>query len=226
MILASLIGHRYSPGRSLPVLLLSMLGLTVLSSIGWSLDPLFAEENHPIELTQGTLLLLACVLHGWRAARLDKISVAFLLHAGLAILMYSFFLRETDIREIDADGAHFWHWVEHGARGLAGACWAIFFLLALRCLKPLWRQRYALLSSPVLVLTMLGGVLLVAGWPFDKEIFHHFIPQAVSRLIEELLELNAYLLLFAAATGDGPQPNPPKLTDIAVIPHRRTVDAE
>lgn len=213
MTLASLIGHRYAPGRSIFVLLLSMLALTVLSCIGWSLDPLFAEENQPIELLQGTLLLLACVLHGWRAVRLDKTSVAFLLHAGLAILMYSFFLRETDIREIDADGAYLWHWVEHGARGLAGVCWAIFLLLALRCLKLLWRQRYVLLSSPVLVLTMLGGVLLVAGWPFDKEVFHNFIAQAVSRLIEEILELNAYLLLFAASTGEGPrQPLQPQAT--------------
>lgn len=206
MNLVTLRQHPYSLGRSLPMVLGTMLVLTVLSCIGWSLDPLFAEENHPIELLQGILLLLACLVHGERALRLEKSSVSFLIHAGLAILMYSFFLRETDIREMDADGAHLWHWVEHAARAIGVVLWLAYFLHAALRLKRVFAQRLAILKLPVIWMALLGGVFLVAGWPFDKEVFHAFMPQEISRLIEEVLELNAYLLLFAGSLADSNLP--------------------
>ena len=56
-------------------------------------------------------------------------------------------------------------------------------------------------SMRVTILTAIGGLLMVAGWPFDKKVFHG-MPDAYALLGEEVLELGAYLLLFLASLSD------------------------
>jgi len=109
------------PGRSVAVLIGFLATLSLACWVGYGHDPHLADENHLMENIQAVALLLACLVHGWRASKLDKKSVGFILHAGLSLLMYSFFLREVVIRDFGAPGNQFWPWTEHILRASAGA---------------------------------------------------------------------------------------------------------
>lgn len=191
--------RRFAPGSQPAVLALSIACVSLCAWIGFHYDPLIAEENHLLENAQVGALALAGIVHGTRAWRQRRRSLGFLLHAGLAMLMYTFLLRELDIRELDPAGAHFWHMVEHVLRYGGVALWLVLLAYGVPSIKQLFKLRVQVFLLPVMLQTLCAGVFLIAGWPFDKEKFES-LPEPVSRLIEETLELDGYLILLAAST--------------------------
>ena len=191
--------HPLSPISNMPILALLVLAIAVLSWFGLQMDPHIADENHLLEWGQALFLLLACVVHGRRAWQAPRSSVSFALHLGLALLMYAFLLRELDI---DNFGEHvLWTWIERGFRGVELVLWVAYLAFMLPRVKALFSQRAAIFTMPVMVLTLVGSVFMIAGWPFDKAVFHA-IPHAINELAEEVLELNGYMILFCAALAD------------------------
>lgn len=129
----------------------------------------------------------------------------FLLHAGLALLSYSFLLREFEFEfEFDVDrpgAAHGWATLEQVLRLFGVALWLALLIFAAPRVKPLWAQRATMFALPMVLLSMLGGVLLAASWPFDKQLFS-VLPYLTSQFIEEILELEGCMLLFFASLAD------------------------
>lgn len=203
MNLNALREHPYSPGRNLTVLIGIMLTATVLSFILWQNDPLIAEEDGALELAQSALLLLACFMHGERAFHLKLSSLDFLIHAGLALLTYSFAYREYDFAlfgtlEMPAERIS----------KLAGiALWVVLLIILMPRIKQIFFRRSAILALAVMRLTLLGGLFYIASWPFDKEIFS-LLSHDYSRFIEEVLEINACVILFAASLADSSLQSP------------------
>jgi hypothetical protein len=196
MSLNSLREHSWSPSSSLTTLKIILLTIPVLSFILWKNDPLITEENRLLELAQGAFLLLACFMHGSRVFRLKSSSLDFLIHAALALLTYSFALRELDFDQFGS--TEIWAPIEQILR-FAGMALCIGFLVFLvPRIKQIFYCWLAILALPSIGLTISAGLFFVAGWPFDKQIFSLLSP-AYSRFIEEVLELNGCVLLFAAS---------------------------
>lgn len=189
--------HPYSPGRNPTVLIGIMLTATVVSFILWKNDPLIAEEDSALELAQSALLLLACSLHGERAFHLKMPSLDFLIHAGLALLTYSFLYREFDF---DLFGALEMP-VDRISKFAGIALWGVFLIILMPRIKHIFSHLSAILALPVIALALWGGLFYIASWPFDKEIFSA-LSHNYSRFIEEVLEINACIILFAGSLAD------------------------
>ena len=112
--------------------------------------------------------------------------------------MYSFFLREVVIRDFGAAGNQFWPWTEHVLRGIGWSCWVIYLVAFASRFKRIWAMRWQLLATPVIITALCAAVLMASGWPFDKKKFDS-ISEQDSGFIEELLEINAYIILFVGS---------------------------
>ena len=178
------------------IVLLLVLTTSTCSVLAWIQEPLVVEENAILERAQAALLLLGCTMFGIRAFGLRSSPVVFIAHAGLGLLALSFALRELDIDRIGESSmsAH----IEHYLRLFALILWIALFALAIRHLRTLLTALPALLKMPTMVLAIIGGLFLVAGWPFDKALVLRESPQ-LSLIIEETLELNGYMMLMASS---------------------------
>lgn len=191
--------HPYSPISNMPLLALLVVMISLLSWCGLQIDAHIADENDLLEWSQALLLALACGVHARRAWRAPRASVSFALHLGLAILMYGFLLRELDI---DNFGEHvLWTWIERGFRFTELLMWIAYLVFMVPRSAALFSNRATIFAMPVMTLTLVGGLFMLAGWPFDKAVFHG-LSHAINELGEEVLELNAYLILLFAALAD------------------------
>lgn len=191
--------------------------LSMLASIAlWTVFPNIDDENHLLEWLQALFLALACTVHGVRAwQEPDRQSLRFLMHAGLSALLFGFLLRELDIDQFGTAPA--WAQVEKALR-------VVELLILIRVLiffAPRARKVFSLapqiFSMRITILTAIGGLLMVAGWPFDKKVFHG-MPDAYALLGEEVFELGAYLLLFLASLSDTTA-----AARISLAPRKKTV---
>lgn len=175
--------------------------LSMAAAIGlWTVFPDIDNENHLLEWLQALFLALACGVHAVKAwQESDRQSLRFLMHAGLAVLLFAFLLRELDIDSFGA--APFWTYLEKALRviGLMMLLRLLVFI-APRTGKVL-RHAGLIFSMRMTILTAIGGLLMVAGWPFDKKVIPG-LSDAHSLLGEEVFELGAYLLLFLASLCD------------------------
>jgi hypothetical protein len=191
----------YSPGRN-PIVLAAALLVTNLFALSlWTSGHLQVQENNFLELAQCVFLALICGVSSVRAWHRAKTSLdlKFLLHAGLALLSYSFLLREVDVDQIGVAPA--WGQLEQALRLFGAALWCgLLIFMALR-IRALWSQRAIMLKMPMVVLAALSGVLLLAGWPFDKQVFS-VLPSLTSEFIEEMLEVNGFMVLFFGSLAD------------------------
>lgn len=178
------------------MVLLAVVFLTVLVSLyAWWHDPTVAKENHALELAQAALLLAACGMHGGHAYRMRQTRIAFLIHAGLALLTLSFALRELDIDRFG--DASVWSIVERTLRTLAAILWVVFFSLAIRYRKAISGRLFAILLQAPMSLAILAGIFFIAGWPFDKGLILQNV--GISELVEETLELIGCVILLASS---------------------------
>ncbi|KAB8041485.1 hypothetical protein [Janthinobacterium aquaticum] len=174
---------------------------SMIAAIGlWNIFPDIDNENHLLECLQALFLALACGVHATRAwQESDRQTLSFLMHAGLAVLLFAFLLRELDIDSFGAEP--FWTYLEKVLRviGLLMLLRTLIFI-APRAGKVL-SHAAMIFGMRVTILTAIGGLLMVAGWPFDKKVIHG-LSEAHSLLGEEVCELGAYLLLFLASLSD------------------------
>jgi hypothetical protein len=201
MTIPTLRARRDSPGRHWILPAGFLLASNLLALALWQGGLLQARENQFLELAQCGFLALVCCVCSVRAWRLAKTSLNlnFLLHAGLALLSYSFLLRELDIDQFGA--AQQWAQLELVLRLFGVALWLVLLVFVASRVTQLWAQRAIMFKMPMVLLVMLGGALLLASWPFDKQIFPVF-SYATSQFIEELLEFNGCMVLFFGSLAD------------------------
>ena len=179
------------------LLLASNLCLIIL----WFTGHIQAKDHYLLELSQYSFLILICGLSFKRVWHLAKISLNlnFLLNACLVLLSYSSLLRELDIDKFGASPA--WAIFELALRLTGVILWLILLMFVLPRAKELWAKRAIILTMPMVIMVILSGFFLLASWPFDKKIFA-VIPYFISEFIEEMLELNGYIVLFFASLED------------------------
>ena len=188
------------PGRNWLSLAFSLVLVDALAAIFWRNETPVANYNPLLDLVQYCLLVLAVAMHGENALRASRTSVNFVVHTGFMWLCCAFLLREIDIDRLGSDPAWTWAWawLEIGVRSIALAMLLVWLWVLAPKLRQMFAARAVILSTPVAVLSILGGAFLVAGWPFDKNMFS-FLSPGTSAFIEELLELNGYVLILAGS---------------------------
>ena len=172
-----------------------MLVSAATALVLWRYDEQVTEENHIIENSQVVLLLLACLIHSLRARR-RTYRFDMWYRTGLALLCLSFAVRELDI---DAFGpAPLWPNIELVVRGAVVLMWVVYIGLLVPRTKWLSTRLRQAFLSPCALYTLLGCVLYVLSWPFDKQQFA--LDESVSQLVEETIQLIATIAFLAAAT--------------------------
>ena len=175
--------------------------LVTVGQIGlWLVFPAIDNENHLLECLQALCLALACSVHGQKAwIEPDRDSLRFLIHAGLSALMFGFLLRELEIREMGESSA--WNVLEKTLRVLELLVLLRLLVFFVPRARAVFANVRAIFGMRVTIITLIGGLFMVAGWPFDKKVIHA-LPEMYSELLEEVFELDGYLLLFLAALAD------------------------
>jgi hypothetical protein len=199
-LIAVLFGVLFATGfifldrRNLIVLSVLLSGNLVLwyLAIGRGMDFIY-EENSWMENIQAGVLLVSCVVFASAGFALREKHRALALF--LAVLCFIFSFREVDVDELEVSTWLIFLLAEEGR--------AIFFLVALVLLVLLLKDaKYYLANRMLYLRSSLGihlvqaAILLVAlSRAFEKDLFgfrHHVF-------YEELSELLAYCLLFAAS---------------------------
>ncbi len=186
--------------RNNGALFATMVLVTVVQIGLWLVFPAIDNENHLLECLQALCLALACTVHGQKAwTEPDRDSLRFLIHAGLSALMFGFLLRELEIREMGQAPA--WSVLEKSLRVLELLVLLRLLVFFVPRARAVLANVRAIIGMRVTIITVTGGLFMVAGWPFDKKVIHA-LPEMISELLEEVFELDGYLLLFVAAMAD------------------------
>lgn len=195
--LSSLAGFSGSSASHRALFIMLLVAVPVLALFLGDIQTDIQEENGILEMGQAACLMLAFLIQGRHALHSRKYFLDFFIHAGLSLVTYSFCLREIDIDQLGS-GGEVWQRIEQFLRLVGVAGWLGLFVLLVPRLAACFAGRSDILAMPAVKLAILGGLFFVAGWPFDKEVFSP-LSQAHSRLIEEILELEACLLFLVAS---------------------------
>lgn len=187
---------RSSPSRTTGKLAIAILLASLLAYLGWKQNPMIIAEDHFMEWAQALLLLLAFAVHARKAVKLPPSSNEFLVRGGAGVLALALALRELDIDKLGA--SDIWAVAELVLRGTALAMLVAFLAFSAIRLPSIWRNRSTLFRMTTVRWTFFGCLLYVASWPFDKGLVFPFM-RDYTYFLEELLELNACITLFAAA---------------------------
>lgn len=166
----------------------------------WKYIPDIASENGLLEVGQDIFLSLAFVtalLRYWPIRCEEGLSSTVFL--ALTLCSLAFLLREVDIDKLGSSSL--WPVAEKVLRGIAAVALLGFIFSVLRKIKLLLRNLASILTAPVMILTILGGLLYISSWPFDKKMLA--MDKGLSQLCEEIIELNACLLFAFAAFSRG-----------------------
>lgn len=174
----------------------ALIAASLMSYSLWSGAIIDTAENGVLELAQNIFLLLACLLHSNHSWTKPSISHERHWHSGLALLCFALLLREVDINRFGTSTT--WGTIEIIVRGVTVFVGVIYAGLVFSRWRLAAKNIRLLATSPTTILTGLGCVAYLSSWPFDKMIFA--LPGDISEWIEETLELNATILLFAAST--------------------------
>lgn len=177
-------------------LAIAILLVSLLSYLGWKLNPMIIAEDHFMEWAQALLLLFAFAVHAWKAIKLPPSSIEFLVRSGAGILALALALRELDIDKLGT--SDIWAVAELVLRGTALTMLVAFLAFSAIRLPGIWRNRSPLVRMTTVRWTFFGCLLYVASWPFDKGLVFSFM-RDYAYFLEEMLELNACITLFAAA---------------------------
>jgi hypothetical protein len=184
-------------------MLLVGVGLGVFNFVTywlWSTGMISTSEDGFLEVGQNIFLLLACLLHSYHSRQEEKGNLYRDIHAGMALFCFVLLLREVDIDQLGSTGI--WEDIEMIIRGVTLVGILIYAAHMMARLKLIRLHIHALLTSPMIILTILGCAIYSSSWPFDKMIFA--IPTELSIWAEETLELTATIvLLLAAYSRDG-----------------------
>ncbi len=177
-----------------------IVSISTIIYLIWSLNPGITLENAALECTQNIFLLLACVLYGYQYKNTTDNMMKY-ERGGLMLFCFAILLREFDIHRIGV--SPIWKTIEILVRGATLVLFLAYLTMVRTKIRTAWKKAREIITSPMVVLTIIGCIAYLSGWYFDKLIFN--IPKNISVLIEETLELNATLLFFLAACTNEPQ---------------------
>ena len=173
----------------------------LLARLPWASLEAAYQENSLLEYGQLALTVLAALL-ALRCVVRATDDFGRRLFAALALVLVSISYREADFRAWLAPGGLL-HQLSYLLKyAILPACYGYLLFLLLHCLRrqPLRLLRFLLADVGLLLPIATGLVLLAAA--LDKGLLDL---AGQNRLLEELLELNAYaLLLLLVAVGEGP----------------------
>lgn len=168
--------------------------VNIMSFIIWQFDNTIAEENHLLEFTQTISLAFAAAMQLVLAHQHKTRKLLFTVNIGLAFLFWGVCLREMDINKFGPKAI--WSTIEHGIRYATGFALVFSIILVKGNIIPLLKNIKAWITSPVILVVVVGCFAYVISWPFDKELSP--ISKPFSALYEETLELDASLLFMLA----------------------------
>jgi hypothetical protein len=171
---------------------------TCLSVYLWQRNPVVAQENQLLENAQVILLLLALAINIFRMMESNKAKLVRDIRIGLSLCTFALFLREVDIDQLNL-GEQL-RAIETSVRTVCGLLLLVFFAYLFRRRYYFWLHSREIIRSPMVYLSILGCLLYVAGWPFDKKVFS--MDFNISQLIEETIELNAALIFILSSLAD------------------------
>lgn len=177
-----------------------MLLVSAVSFELWQYSPAVAFENGLLEMGQDFFLMIAVVTAflRYRSVRFSE-SLDGYIFLGLSLFSLMFFLREVDIDQIGSSAL--WPIAEKTLRAIAAVLLLGFVFSVLRKSKLFLRNFASIIAAPVVMLTIVAGLLYFCSWPFDKRMFA--IERGFSQMCEETIELNACLLFALAAFARG-----------------------
>jgi hypothetical protein len=174
----------------------------LLARLPWASLEAAYQENSLLEYGQLALAALAALVALRRVVWAPD-EFGRRLFAALALVLVSISYREADFRAWLAPGGLL-HQLSYLLKyAILPACYGYLLFLLLHCLRrqPLRLLRFLLAEVGLLLPLATGLVLLAAA--LDKGLLDL---AGQNRLLEELLELNAYaLLLLLVAVGEGPR---------------------
>lgn len=194
-----------------------IVATTVITYLMWSFNPAVTSENAAIESWQSIFLLLACLLYGYQYKNATNNMTRY-ARCGLMLFCFAVLLREFDIHRIGASSI--WKTIEILVRGAALILFLIYLTVVRKKMRTAWSKSREILTSPMVILTILGCVAYILGWHFDKMIFD--IPKNTSVYIEEIIELNATLLFFLASCTSELHENKTANPARTTLPHKTT----
>jgi hypothetical protein len=166
----------------------------------WHFYPDISEENQLLEWLQVIALFSAFTIYAISAFRLRHDAADFSVAASLSMLMLAFGLRELDIREFGS--SNLVAAIERDLQVIKIVLGLALILFLMVRSPHIFRSLNHIFAKKAVILTIIGGLFLLASAPFDDKAFN--LAPDLSRLIEEALELQACLLLFAASVTELP----------------------
>jgi hypothetical protein len=145
------------------------------------------EEFHGIELVQSLFLMIAAYFFARSGVHYRDNPITSIPYYGLALLMWSCFLRETPVAKIGPSPV--WSMASFVLRGSAVLLWLYWFRVTMPHMRVFFAHCWQLLKLPAIRVTMLGTLLYLASWPLDKGLLS--IDVQTLELTEELVELLA-----------------------------------
>jgi len=184
----------HCPTRRSVVFWLATLGaFTLLWTVWWAIDPDVIRENATLEHAQSVALFFSALLALSRV-RLGRLRIDTYSALGLAVLCFSFLVRELEIGDTREARDRF-DWI---VRSPIVVMWLALGAFALWDVKTLWKQRDHLIRSQSAQLVFAAGVMYLCAMFFDTFGEERFFG-VPAMLIEELFEFYAPVLLFGAA---------------------------
>ncbi len=173
----------------------------LLARLPWASLEAAYQENSPLEYGQLALTALAAMLALRRVATAPD-EFGRRLFGALALALLAISYREADFSPWIAPGSLL-HQLSYLLKyAVFPACYGYVLYLLLHCLQREPARLLRFLFGGVGLLLPLATGLVLAAAALDKGLVHLAIP---NRLLEELLELNAYALLFVlVSVGEAP----------------------
>jgi hypothetical protein len=154
-----------------------------------------ALENGAMENAQALAVFVSLCLFSFSAARERNSKRVFF--TGMALLCLSFLLREVDVEDLDVYRVLILLTSGFGRNLLLVLLWSFYLSLVFKHSRSLWQLFTGWAKSFSGQAMIMAGIFFVLGWPFDREILP--VSANISRLLEELLELNGHLLILLSS---------------------------
>lgn len=133
----------------------------------WKNDPGTAAENGLMEWLQVILLCIGCLVYLSRVVQVHRTDIGLPVLSGLALLMFSFTLRELELDDLIGGAAG--KAVERSIRLLALVLWAIFSIRFVQLVRLPLREVLGIVKRRTCLFAILGGFGYLISVVFEKE---------------------------------------------------------
>jgi hypothetical protein len=168
---------------------------TSLWGVCYQLHWVTVVENGGMENAQAMAIFLSLILFALSAIRQQFSERVFF--SGLILLCFSFLLRELDMEDLGLTPMVTWLTSGVGRNLVVSLLWFFYLLFIFIYPSGLGRVFRVWAKSLEGRTMILAGIFLVLARPFDKELFPML--SSTARFVEELLELNGYMLIWISS---------------------------